>query len=109
GLYSALSNTVTRRTHEIAIRIALGATAGGIRWIVLGQALTPVAAGMGAGFVVALGIAPLLRGMLFGISPSEPRVFALAAFVLGSVSSVAGYLPGLRASRVSPVVAMRSE
>ncbi len=64
---------------------------------------------MGAGFVVALGIAPLLRGLLFGISPSDPRVFALTAIVLGTVSIVAGYLPGLRASQVNPIVAMRSE
>jgi putative ABC transport system permease protein len=109
GLYSALSNATKRRTHEIAIRIALGAKPTDIRWMMLARALTPVAAGMGAGFVVALGIAPLLRGLLFGISPSDPRVFALTAIVLGTVSVVAGYLPGRRASQVSPIVAMRSE
>lgn len=109
GLYSALSNTTKRRTHEIAMRIALGAKPVEIRGWVLAQALTPVAIGMGAGFVVALWIAPLLRGLLFGISPSDPRVFALTAIVLGSVSVVAGYLPGLRASQVNPIVAMRSE
>ncbi len=109
GLYSALSYTTRRRAREIAIRIALGAQPADIRWMVLVQALTPVATGMGAGFLVALGIAPLLRGLLFGLSPSDPRVFALTAFVLGSVSAVAGYLPGLRASQVNPIVAMRSE
>jgi len=109
GLYSAVSNTTKRRTHEIGVRMALGAKPADIRWMVLLQALTPVAAGMGAGFGVALGIAPVLRGMLFGISPSDPRVFALTAIVLGTVSLVAAYLPGLRASRVNPIVAMRSE
>jgi putative ABC transport system permease protein len=109
GLYSALSDTTSRRTREIAIRMALGAKPAEILWMVLVQALTPVATGMGAGFLVALGIAPLLRGLLFGISPSDPRVFALTAIVLATVSFVAGYLPGLRASQVNPMVAMRSE
>jgi putative ABC transport system permease protein len=109
GLYSALSDTTRRRTREIAIRMALGARAAEIRWMVLVQALTPVATGMGAGFLAALGIAPLLRGLLFGISPSDPRVFAVTAIVLMTVSCVAGYLPGLRASQVNPAIAMRSE
>jgi putative ABC transport system permease protein len=94
GLYSAVNNTTKRRTREIGIRIALGAKPAEIRWMVLVQALTPVATGMGAGFVVVLGVAPLLRGLLFGISPSDPRVFALTAIVLGTVSVIAGYLPG---------------
>ena len=109
GLYSALSNATRRRTREIAIRIALGAKPADIRRMVLVQALTPVAAGMAAGFAAALGIAPFLRGLLFGISPSDPRIFALTASVLGSVALVAGYLPGLRASQVNPSAAMRSE
>jgi len=77
--------------------------------MVLVQALTPVATGMGAGFVVALGITPLFRGLLFGISPSDPRVFALTAIVIGSVSTSAACLARLRASQVNPIVAMRSE
>ena len=77
--------------------------------MVLVQALTPVATGMGAGFVVALGIAPLFRGLLFDISPSDPRVFALTAIVIGTVSIFGACLPGLRASQVNPIVAMRSE
>jgi putative ABC transport system permease protein len=109
GLYSALSNATRRRMREIAIRIALGAKPADIRRMVLVQGLTPVAAGIGAGFVVALGIAPLLRGLLFGISPTDPRVFALTSSVLGSVALVAAYLPSLRASQVNPIAAMRSE
>jgi ABC-type antimicrobial peptide transport system permease subunit len=109
GLYSVLSHTTRRRAREIAIRIALGAKPADIRRMVIVQALTPVAIGIAAGFLVALGIAPLLRGLLFGLSPSDPRVFALTAFVLGGVSVIAGYLPGLRASQVNPIVAMRSE
>jgi ABC-type antimicrobial peptide transport system permease subunit len=107
GLYGALTHTMKRRTHEIAVRIALGAKPAEIRRLVLAQALAPVATGMGAGFVAALCIAPLLRGLLFGISPSDPRVFALTAIVLGTMSLVAGYLPALRASQV--IVAMLSE
>jgi putative ABC transport system permease protein len=109
GLYSALSHATKRRTHEIGIRMALGAKPADIHRAVLAQALAPVATGMGAGFAVALSLAPLLRGLLFGISPSDPRVFALTAFVLGSVSVAAAYLPGRRASQVNPIIAMRSE
>src|SRR6185295_10800730 len=109
GLYGALSNATRRRTREIAIRIALGAKPADIRRMILVQGLTPVAAGMGAGFVAALGIAPLLRALLFGISPADPRVFALTASMLGSMALVGGYLPSLRASQVNPVAAMRSE
>src|SRR6185295_1858917 len=107
GLYGALSNATRRRTREIAIRIALGAKPADIRRMVLAHGLVPVAAGMGAGFLAALGIAPLLRGLLFGISPSDPRVFVLTASVLGSVALVAGYLPGRRASQVNPIAAIR--
>ena len=89
--------------------MALGAKPASIRRTVLVQALIPVAAGMAAGFVVAAGIAPFLRGVLFGISPSDPRVFVITAIVLGTVSGVASYLPARRASQVDPVVAMRSE
>jgi ABC-type antimicrobial peptide transport system permease subunit len=109
GLYSTVSSAARRRTREIAIRIALGAEPAGIRWTVVAQALTPVATGLGSGVLVALGIAPLLRGRLFGIAPSDPRVFTLAAIVLGTVCGVAAYVPGRRASRVNPMVAMRSE
>jgi ABC-type antimicrobial peptide transport system permease subunit len=108
GLYSALSNTTKRRTREIAVRIALGAKRADIRWCSCRRSRLSRQV-LGAGFVVALGIAPLLQGLLFGISPSDPRVFALTAIVLGTVSIVAGYLPGLRASQVNPIVAMRSE
>jgi ABC-type antimicrobial peptide transport system permease subunit len=109
GLYSEVSDTTKRRTHEIGIRIALGAKPADIGWAVLVQAFRPVATGMGAGFALALAIAPVLRGLLFGISPSDPRVFALTAIVLGVVSVAAAYFPGRRASQVNPIIAMRSE
>jgi predicted permease len=109
GLYGAVSHTVKRRTREIAIRMALGAQPAKIRWMVFRQALVPVATGISAGFGVALGIVSLLQGVLFGISPRDPRVFALSALVLGTVSVMAGYLPSRRASHVDPLVAMGSE
>jgi putative ABC transport system permease protein len=94
GLYSTVSSTLRRRTREMAIRIALGARPAAIRRIVLVQALAPVATGIGAGSIAAPGLTPFLRERLFGISPSDPRIFALTAIVLAGVSLVAGYLPG---------------
>jgi putative ABC transport system permease protein len=109
GLHSALSHATKRHAHDIAIRIALGAKPADIRRMVLAQAVKPVATGMCAGIVVALGIAPVLRGVLFGTSPTDARVFAVAGIVLAIVSVVASYMPGLRASRVNPIDAIRSE
>lgn len=71
--------------------------------------VTPVAIGLVGGFAVTLGLAPVLRGLLFGISPTDVTILALTAAVLGSVAALAAYLPGHRAARVTPIVAMRAE
>jgi putative ABC transport system permease protein len=110
GLYSALTSTIRRRRSEIAVRMALGAKPAAIRWTVVVHALMPVAIGMGAGVAVAaFGISPLLRGLLFGTSTSDPRVIGLTVMVLGSVSFAASYVPAIRASTINPIIAMRSE
>jgi putative ABC transport system permease protein len=109
GLYSALTDTTKRRTREIAVRIALGAGPFEISRTVLAQAIRPVGWGLAAGFGIALTTPPLLSGLLFGIAPADVRVFALAAIVLGGVALLAAAGPSLRASRVNPADAMRTE
>lgn len=109
GIYSTLASATRQRTREIAVRIALGAKPGEIRWMILAQALTPVGAGIAAGLVLVWPLRPLLRGLLFGVSPTDPRVFAVTTLVLGSVAVIAAYIPGRRATRVNPSVAMRAE
>jgi predicted permease len=107
GIYGTLSHSVKGRTPEIGVRMALGAEATAVCWMILGQALRPAAMGMAAGFGVFLAIAPQVRALLFGISATDPRTLALTAVLLGTVAVVAAYLPSRRAARVSPSVAMR--
>lgn len=108
GIYSAVSQLTCRLARDLAVRIAIGAKAADIRRHVLGEALTPIAIGTAAGFAVALSIAPLLRGLLFGVSPYDFRYFALTGTVMLTAALVAGFVPALRASRQDPLVIMRS-
>ena len=109
GLYGVVSQWAGQRTREIGLRIALGATGGGVRWMVLRQALLLVLAGVAIGAPVALAAARLLRGLLFGLSPLHPAPLAVATAVLFLVASAAAYLPARRASRLDPMLALRAE
>jgi putative ABC transport system permease protein len=107
GLYGVLAYTVRQRTPEIAIRIALGATAAHIRRSILRQASFVLAAGLVAGTVGALVLARWLMSLAFGISPSDPRIVVAAAAVLTVTALLAAWLPARRASRVAPRTAMQ--
>jgi predicted permease len=109
GLYGVISHWATQRTAEIGLRMALGATAGRVRWLVLRQALVLVAAGVVLGVPAAVASARLLRGALFGVPPVHPSSLAGAALVLFTVGAAAAYLPARRASRIDPMTALRSE
>ncbi len=109
GVYGLVSYSVARRTHEIGIRVALGASRFDVRRLVLGQGLAPGAVGMGVGPAGALALTRLLSAMLFGVSAHDPVVFALAPLLLLAVAAGACAVPAYRAMRVDPAIALRSE
>jgi len=109
GVYGVVSYAASRRTHEIGIRMALGADRSRILGMVLRQGFGLALAGICVGMVVALGLARFLANLLFGIRPSDPITFAGVALLLVGISMLACYLPARRATRVDPLVALRYE
>jgi predicted permease len=109
GLYGLLAYTVTRRTPEIGVRMALGAEPGTVRWMVMRHALTLVGAGLALGIPAAVASTRVLKTLLFGLSPTDPLSFVAAGVLLLVVGALAAYLPARRASRVDPIVALRVE
>ena len=109
GLYAVVAYTVSQRTHEIGIRMALGAQSREVARMVVAQALRLVALGLVLGAGGALALTHLMRKMLFGVSASDPATFAAVAALLATVALVASWLPARRASRVDPMVALRGD
>jgi putative ABC transport system permease protein len=109
GVYGVVSQMVARRTNEIGIRMALGASRGDVWLMVAYQGLAPVAAGLAFGLSGALLVARLLSGFLFGVRATDPVTFAAVVFVLVTAAAVACYVPARRATRVDPLVALRYE
>jgi predicted permease len=109
GLYAALAFSVARRTREIGVRIALGATASRIRASVMRDALAQTLTGIAAGVVGSIAFSRVLRSQLFGLSAFDPAVLAIAAAVLLSSGALAAWLPARRASSVDPMTALRAE
>jgi ABC-type antimicrobial peptide transport system permease subunit len=109
GLYGVMTYAVTRRTGEIGLRVALGAQRQGVIGLVVGDALRVVVMGFVVGLPVALGTLRLLGSELHGVEATDPVSLAIALSVLLVSAMVAVLLPALRASRVSPIVALREE
>jgi predicted permease len=109
GLYGVMSYAVSRRSGEIGLRVALGARQGTIVAMILRDALVLVGMGMVVGIPLTLAAGRVIRGQLHGVGPADPVAFATALAVLSAGAVVAALLPALRASRVAPVVALRSD
>ena len=109
GLYGLMAHSVTQRTNEIGLRMALGAGRGGVLWMVLRESLRLVLIGLAIGLPAAYAAARVSASLLFGLKPGDPGAFVAAITVLVAVAMIAGYLPARRASRVDPMTALRHE
>jgi predicted permease len=109
GLYGVMSYAVTRRTREIGIRMALGAERGRVMWLVLKEVAIMTAVGIASGLAVALWLTRQVQSQLFGLTPNDPATLAAATVLLAFIAIAAGYLPARRATRIDPIVSLRSE
>ena len=109
GLYGVMAYVVARRTREIGIRMALGATRQSVAWMVVREILGMLAAGLVVGLIAAYGIGRVIESLLFGVKASDPFVYAIAAALLVAVALLAGWLPSRKAASVDPMVALRYE
>ena len=109
GLYGVMSYTVTQRTPELGVRVALGAGTGDVLRLVVGEGMRLVIVGVVIGIVAALALTRLMRSMLFNTAPTDALTFAMIPLLLLVVALVASYLPARRAAQVDPMEALRAE
>jgi putative ABC transport system permease protein len=109
GIYGVTAYWVTSRTHEIGVRLALGADPRWLRLLVLGQASRPVFTGLAIGLTAAFGLTRQLQASLYGVTPYDPLTLAAASTALVAAGLIAAYIPARRASQVDPLVALRTD
>jgi len=109
GLYGVMSYSVSWRTREIGIRMALGAKRADVLRLVVRQGMTMTLIGLALGLVGAFSISRVLRGLLHGVSPTDPLTFVAVSIVLLVVALLACLVPARRATRVDPIIALRTE
>ncbi len=109
GIYGVISYAVARRTREMGVRLALGATPSRVRRLVIGQTMVPVAVGLAAGFGASLALSRYLSSLLYEVTPRDTVTYLAAGVILLAAALAAAYLPARRASRVDPMLALRAE
>ena len=109
GLYGVLAYIVTQRTHEMGVRVAMGAQRWDVQRLMVSHGVRVAAIGAALGALVGIVVGRVLSSLLFGVSPRDPLVLFVALLVPIVVAAVASYLPARRASRVDPMVALRAE
>jgi putative ABC transport system permease protein len=108
-VYGSVGHAVARRTREIGLRVALGASVGRVQRLVVWQGCQPALLGAAVGLLAAGALARLLHGLLYGITPADPATFMAAPLLLLGVVGLAAWLPARRAARVDPMTALRAE
>ncbi len=109
GVFGIMAYQVSRRIHELGIRMALGASRGSILTLVLREVALLLAPGCAAGWIAAVYFTRFAKSMLYGVTPTDPVAFSLAACALAAATLTAGFVPARRAARVDPMAALRSE
>src|SRR5262249_34988317 len=109
GIYGLVQFSVTERTHEIGVRVALGAQPSDVLRLVLGQGAGMASIGIGIGLIGALGLTRLTSTLLYGIGPSDPATFVSISALVVLITLLASYIPARRAVKVDPVAALRYE
>ena len=109
GIYGVMAYTFSQRTHEIGVRVALGAQRSDILRLALGEGMILVAVGLGAGLIGAAIVTRFLRSMLFSVTATDPITFVSIAALLAAVALLACFIPARRATQVDPLVALRED
>ncbi|MEP7272647.1 MAG: FtsX-like permease family protein, partial [Acidobacteriota bacterium] len=109
GIAGVMALSVIQRTQELGIRMALGATQGGVQRMVLGQGMKLVLVGLGIGGVAAFIMTRLMSSLLFGVGPSDPLTFLAVSLLLSASAAITCYLPARRVTSIDPMVALRSQ
>jgi len=109
GIYGVIAYAVAQRTHEIGVRMALGAESRSVQRMIVAQGLMPVLAGAGAGLTIGFGLVQMTANAMREMRPRDPMTYVAVAVIVGSVALLASYLPARRATKIDPIAALRAD